>query len=60
MSAVNDAIAKAQEAAAATIEAVPAVVQAGAPANDVPVAYVPARAPSMADAMASAQMRPDE
>ena len=58
--AVNDAIAKAQEAAAATIEAVPAVVQAGAPANDVPAAYVPARAPSMADAMASAQMRPEE
>ena len=60
MNAVNDAIAKAQEAAATVVEAVPAVVQAGAPANDVPVAYVPARAPSMADAMASAQMRPDE
>ena len=60
MNAVNDAIAKAQEAAATVVEAVPAVVQAGAPANDVPAAYVPARAPSMADAMASAQMRPDE
>ena len=58
--AVNDAIQRAQEAAATVVEAVPAVVQAGAPANDVPVAYVPARAPSMADAMASAQMRPDE
>jgi hypothetical protein len=58
MNAVNNAIAKAQEAAAATIDAVPAVVQAEV--APVPAVYVPARAPSMADAMASAQMRPDE
>ena len=58
MNAVNDAIAKAQAAAAATVDAVPALVQAEV--APVPAAYVPARAPSMADAMASAQMRPDE
>ena len=58
MNAVNDAIAKAQAAAAATIDAVPALVQAEV--APVHAAYVPARAPSMADAMASAQMRPDE
>ena len=59
MNAINEAIAKAQEAAAETItDMVPATTQGEAPS--VPDVYVPARTPSMVDAMSAVQLRPDE
>lgn len=58
---VNDAIAAAQAAAAAAVETTSAEnlpATAGAPAA-APAAYVPRRAPTMSDVLASANLRPD-